>query len=298
MNFEQNQQNLLYYLLQTRNSINYMLTHHFNYPEHYYNSYPYYHQNTPYTRNHTTHFRHTRNNINNLLNVIEQINRGYQGSTNFRSSRGRSFMNPQYDSDSNTDTSPIDNDTSPRDINSTSNSNYNLNFNPNSNINNNSQNISPNENITSTPIFNSSFEINSNSLGNLNSTSPHTQNLRNRIQQILPELVEITLYRENRDDNTDTSPGNMEDVIVPTDLHSLRNNSTVDLYQNIDTEFDKCCICRDTLMNSDIIRKINHCGHVFHMNCLDTWLETNTMCPICRCDIRSNNTETEQNNTD
>ena len=118
---------------------------------------------------------------------------------------------------------------------------------------------------------------------------------------MLPELVEITLYRETSNGNTQTSTNtnqniNFEDVIVPTDLQSLRNNSTVDLYQNIETDFDKCCICRDTLMNTDIIRKINSCNHIFHMSCIDTWLESNTMCPICRCDLRSNNSENENEN--
>ena len=51
-------------------------------------------------------------------------------------------------------------------------------------------------------------------------------------------------------------------------------------------------------MNTDIIRKINSCNHIFHMSCIDTWLESNTMCPICRCDLRSNTSENENENID
>ena len=120
-------------------------------------------------------------------------------------------------------------------------------------------------------------------------------NLRNRIRRVLPELVEITLYSDNRRPNLDTGEGELEDVEIPTDLRTLSSATTVDLYQNIESSYDKCCICRETLFNTDIVRKINSCEHVFHMSCLDTWLETNTNCPICRGDLRDSHITNENN---
>ena len=80
---------------------------------------------------------------------------------------------------------------------------------------------------------------------------------------------------------------------VSTPLHILRQNSSIDIYENIDIQYDKCSICREDFEGRDIVRKINSCGHVFHMNCLDTWLESHTSCPICRVDLREINMEEE-----
>ncbi len=128
-------------------------------------------------------------------------------------------------------------------------------------------------------------------------------NIRQRIRQVLPELVEITLYSQSSSDTsprdlnfTGTGEDQLVDVPVPTDLHSLRENSTVDLYQNIESDYDTCCICRERLRNTDIIRRFNSCNHIFHMNCIDTWLESHTVCPVCRSDIRDNENDNENEN--
>ena len=43
-----------------------------------------------------------------------------------------------------------------------------------------------------------------------------------------------------------------------------------------------CSICRCNMNEGDIVRKIRHCGHTFHINCIDRWLEDQKKCPICR----------------
>lgn len=50
-----------------------------------------------------------------------------------------------------------------------------------------------------------------------------------------------------------------------------------------------CSICQDTSPMDDPIRcrKINRCGHTFHLSCIDTWFQTHSSCPMCRYDIRS-----------
>ena len=126
-------------------------------------------------------------------------------------------------------------------------------------------------------------------------TSPSqntNQTFRDRIRQVLPELVEITLYSDGRPLNINTE--NLEDVPVPTNLNILRRNTEVSTYSNLDTTEDSCCICRENFQDTDIVRKINSCGHVFHLNCLDTWLERHTTCPMCRQDIRESNTASNE----
>lgn len=52
-----------------------------------------------------------------------------------------------------------------------------------------------------------------------------------------------------------------------------------------DTE-QACAICQDALTPEQEGRKLNACGHWFHKGCIDTWLNTNVHCPVCRHDIR------------
>jgi hypothetical protein len=51
-----------------------------------------------------------------------------------------------------------------------------------------------------------------------------------------------------------------------------------------------CAICQESLhLENTRVRKINHCSHMFHDNCISTWLNTNVHCPTCRHDIRVTN---------
>lgn len=54
----------------------------------------------------------------------------------------------------------------------------------------------------------------------------------------------------------------------------------------IDEERDKCPICITELENNVVIRRLP-CDHIFHPQCIDTWLGSNSHCPICKFDIRS-----------
>lgn len=48
-----------------------------------------------------------------------------------------------------------------------------------------------------------------------------------------------------------------------------------------------CVICLDELINEENkkLGKLNNCTHVFHMKCLNTWLNEKPICPVCRRDV-------------
>ena len=317
--------NLELNLIQTRDSINQVLNQNSNYNYPYYTpSYPTYTPPTNYnnvTNNVTSStLRNARNNIDTIINNLNETIR--------TRSQYRSYIpTPNTHNIPNIPNTPnIPNRTNLNENRTNVNENRtNLNENrtnlnePRTNLNENRtnlntaypyswRNLTP-DNITSTVRNNlndietinrnltETFNRNENRTDTENNTSEARTNLRNRIRQILPELVEITLYSNNQR-VPDGSDVEMEDVIIPTDLRSLSQNTTVDLYQNMNSVYDKCSICRETLCNNDIIRKINTCEHLFHMNCIDTWLETNTMCPICRNDLRENDTTNNDNDND
>nr|GMC62113.1 RING-H2 finger protein ATL46-like [Ipomoea batatas] len=43
-----------------------------------------------------------------------------------------------------------------------------------------------------------------------------------------------------------------------------------------------CAVCLSEFLEKDKLRLLPICGHAFHINCIDTWLLTNSTCPLCR----------------
>ncbi|GKB28958.1 RING-H2 finger protein ATL46-like protein [Tanacetum coccineum] len=43
-----------------------------------------------------------------------------------------------------------------------------------------------------------------------------------------------------------------------------------------------CAVCLCEFTNQDNLRLLPLCSHAFHMNCIDTWLLSNSTCPLCR----------------
>ena len=71
-----------------------------------------------------------------------------------------------------------------------------------------------------------------------------------------------------------------ENVYIFTPLEKINKSSTLLLNQKINF----CSICQDSINKNSICRKIT-CGHIFHYECIDKWLETNRKCPTCRFEI-------------
>lgn len=76
----------------------------------------------------------------------------------------------------------------------------------------------------------------------------------------------------------------LQPVVVRPTVEQIEANTTVGNLVS-DTEHS-CAICQDTLQPDQEGRKLNACGHWFHKHCIDTWLEGNVHCPVCRHDIR------------
>ncbi|KAG4929944.1 hypothetical protein AAZX31_17G089000 [Glycine max] len=46
-----------------------------------------------------------------------------------------------------------------------------------------------------------------------------------------------------------------------------------------------CAVCLCEFSEDDKLRLLPMCTHAFHMNCLDTWLLSNSTCPLCRASL-------------
>ncbi|KAL6008356.1 hypothetical protein ACLOJK_033865 [Asimina triloba] len=51
----------------------------------------------------------------------------------------------------------------------------------------------------------------------------------------------------------------------------------------------ECTVCLAEFSDDDELRMLTGCSHVFHLECIDLWLQTHTTCPICRRDLGHGN---------
>ncbi|KAF5752381.1 RING/U-box superfamily protein [Tripterygium wilfordii] len=49
----------------------------------------------------------------------------------------------------------------------------------------------------------------------------------------------------------------------------------------------ECAVCLNEFQDNEKLRIIPNCKHVFHIDCIDVWLQNNANCPLCRTSIPS-----------
>ncbi|KAF8402608.1 hypothetical protein HHK36_010697 [Tetracentron sinense] len=47
----------------------------------------------------------------------------------------------------------------------------------------------------------------------------------------------------------------------------------------------ECVVCLGVFKEDDIGRNLPKCGHPFHVECIDMWLQSHSTCPICRASV-------------
>ena len=116
---------------------------------------------------------------------------------------------------------------------------------------------------------------------------------RNIFRNEIPTSIgnmEISVLGLNTNDSTSADS---EHIVVSH--HNIFNNTKIKtkVYENdsdanetnVDT-LERCTICLCDIENNSIIREINKCKHIFHVECADRWFQDNIKCPHCRQDIR------------
>ncbi|XP_022765815.1 RING-H2 finger protein ATL52-like [Durio zibethinus] len=56
---------------------------------------------------------------------------------------------------------------------------------------------------------------------------------------------------------------------------------------NKDCNEDMCAVCLGDFKEGELIRVLPDCLHFFHVACIDTWLNLQSNCPLCRADTSS-----------
>lgn len=52
-----------------------------------------------------------------------------------------------------------------------------------------------------------------------------------------------------------------------------------------ENSFVECAVCLSEFQEQEKLRVIPNCGHLFHIDCIDVWLQNNANCPLCRTSI-------------
>ncbi|KAE8099419.1 hypothetical protein FH972_017403 [Carpinus fangiana] len=53
-------------------------------------------------------------------------------------------------------------------------------------------------------------------------------------------------------------------------------------------EGDTCAVCLCEFKEAEQVRVLPECFHLFHVACVDTWLNSHSSCPLCRADTGGN----------
>ncbi|XP_030544039.1 RING-H2 finger protein ATL16-like [Rhodamnia argentea] len=51
--------------------------------------------------------------------------------------------------------------------------------------------------------------------------------------------------------------------------------------------FCECAVCLNEFQEDEKLKIIPYCSHVFHIDCIDIWLQNNANCPLCRTSVSS-----------
>jgi hypothetical protein len=126
---------------------------------------------------------------------------------------------------------------------------------------------------TNEPRISTHIEITQEDLG-LDNQALSLLNLMNILTGVPP------LNRTYRQPNLPNSF--LEPVIVRPTPEQIEQGSA----RAFPSEETTCAICQDSIPVNQMARRLNACGHTFHISCIDQWFGRDVRCPTCRHDIR------------
>ena len=169
-------------------------------------------------------------------------------------------------------------------VNQISNHNSNnmipsVNQNSNRHIN---QNLNQNSNRYVVP------SINQNSNRHINQVNPiQNQNINSRVnnsnQNNNSNIAQNSIYNSNalfNSKNLSDFDKKKDYLFLEMDQYQYKHIQKYDSRK--ETE---CAICLEEFKRNDIIKEFYRCKHIFHKECLKSWLKRSNVCPLCKHDL-------------
>ncbi|KAJ3672178.1 hypothetical protein LUZ60_006899 [Juncus effusus] len=88
----------------------------------------------------------------------------------------------------------------------------------------------------------------------------------------------LTIYQTNPIEPHGLDESTIESI--PTFKYKKGNSDSTE--SNRDVTRRECAVCLNEFKDDETVRLLPNCLHVFHVECIDTWLRTNANCPLCR----------------
>ncbi|XP_061371010.1 RING-H2 finger protein ATL16 [Gastrolobium bilobum] len=80
-----------------------------------------------------------------------------------------------------------------------------------------------------------------------------------------------------------TKPRGLEEAVIrliPVIQYKTEGNRDIG-----ERSYFECAVCLNEFQEDEKLRIIPNCSHVFHIDCIDVWLQNNANCPLCRTSI-------------
>ena len=110
---------------------------------------------------------------------------------------------------------------------------------------------------------------------NINGTSARFNFIENDDSKAEQEIIEQLLELEEKVGNVSKGLNKKQINKIPRFIYNKIR------YKNIE---NKCVVCQYEYKNGENLTKLP-CGHIFHTDCVDTWLSGNKICPMCHKEI-------------
>ena len=117
--------------------------------------------------------------------------------------------------------------------------------------------------------------------------------LRNNISidSIWNRIINNRNFENNNESNPDNNSMNLnEDVNIRPSQEQIENATIECNFEDIEEPINNYCpISQIEFENSTRVIQLCQCKHIFSKNHILNWLECSVFCPLCRSDIRDNN---------
>ena len=98
--------------------------------------------------------------------------------------------------------------------------------------------------------------------------------------------INYSYMRNSSNINNDSNNSNNSNDINDSndDYNSQLNSRILENVDKLNPEKRRCTICLENFAKFDKVINLN-CLHMFHDNCIKTWLKKKSYCPICKNEV-------------